>query len=464
LPTSSESSNDRRQITLFDATCIMMGIVIGAGIFSTPPKVAALSSSAAMLLALWIAGGVASLLGALCFAELAARYPEHGGTYAFVHRAFGPQASFLFAWTDFWIVRPGNLGVVSLILAEYANGAFPLGDYGRIVYALSSVLLATGVHLWGFRLGRWTQNLLTTLKVVGLLQIILAAATMSSGLVAVTATSGAAATSSAPPWQSWAIAFTFVMFCFGGWSDLSYVAAEVKNPGRNMLWAMVLGISAITALYVAVNAGALYVLGLQGLAQSEAFAAEVLDHRLATLTLGNRNLSIPIFGSQAIGLLVAISCLGALSGMVFTGARIYYALGLKHLSFAWLGGWNLRRSTPPQSLAAQATIACGLLLLAGSDANGFERLVIFAAPCYWGFTLLAVAALPVLRLRDRQTPLPFRVPLYPLAPLLFAAVCGVLVVSSTLYVLEHFKWEAIYSLVVLAAGIAVGWWTVKRQR
>jgi amino acid transporter len=460
-PAQSPLHDARRQLSLLDATCIMVGIVIGAGIFRTPSGVAALSPSATVLLGIWLMGGVASLLGALCYAELATRYPEDGGTFAFLHRAYGPWASLLFAWTDFWIVRPSNLGAVAFILADYAQTANPLGEAGRLIYALSAVMLATAVHLIGLKAGRWSQNILSILKVVGLIQVVFAAFTLSPVVA-----SSSAGTTPGTSYLEWSQAFVLVMFCYGGWSDLSYVAAEVRHPTRNMLWAMVLGVTAITLLYLAVNAGAIYALGIPRLAASEAFAADVINLRLDTLTipLSGRDLSLPRWGDGLVGLLVVVCCLGALSGMVFTGARVYFALGLRHLTFAWLGGWNLRRSTPPQSLVAQALMSCVLIGLAGQDPHGFERLVIFNSPCYWGFTLLAALAVIVLRVRDRETPLAFRVPFYPVLPLVFASVCGVLIASSVQYVVKNLAIEAIYSAGILLSGGLVAWWVNRRGR
>jgi basic amino acid/polyamine antiporter, APA family len=150
----SSPEPDRRQLTLLDATCIMLGIVVGSGIFRTPADVASHCPNALILIGVWLAGGIASLLGALCFAELSTRYPEHGGTYAFLNRAYGSWAGLLFAWTDFWIVRPANAGAVAIVLGNYANAALPWPYFGAAGYAVAAVLLATATHLIGLRASR----------------------------------------------------------------------------------------------------------------------------------------------------------------------------------------------------------------------------------------------------------------------------------------------------------------------
>jgi amino acid transporter len=434
---------DRRQLTLLDATCIMLGIVVGSGIFRTPADVAAHCPNSVVLIGVWLAGGIVSLMGALCFAELSTRYPEHGGTYAFLNRAYGSWAGLLFAWTDFWIVRPANAGAVAIVLGNYANAALPWPYFGAAGYAVAAVLLATASHLVGLRTSRWSQNALSLAKIAGLLLIVAVAVVMPAGLGESSSPATLLATSPA----RLATAFVLVMFCYGGWSDLSNVAAEVRDPSRNLLRSLVLGVAAIAGTYVAINAAAVYSLGLQGLVQSPAFAAEMLG-------------SVGPMGERLVALLVIVCCFGSLSGVVFTGARVYHALGLRHALFAWLSGWDVRRGTPPQSLAAQAAISCLLLLVAGRDERGFERLVVFAGPCYWGFVMLAALAVIVLRQRDRRTPAPFRVPFYPALPLAFAAICGALVWGAVDFIHQSgVAVEVWYSVIVVAAGIALALWT-----
>jgi APA family basic amino acid/polyamine antiporter len=209
----------------------------------------------------------------------------------------------------------------------------------------------------------------------------------------------------------------------------------------------VLGVAAIAGTYVAVNAAAVYSLGLEGLVKSPAFAVEMVGE-------------VGPIGERLVALLVIVCCFGSLSGVVFTGARVYHALGLRHAMFAWLSGWDVRRGTPPQSLAAQAAISCLLLLVAGRDEKGFERLVVFAGPCYWGFVMLTALAVIVLRQRDRLTPSPFRVPFYPFLPLAFAAVCGALVWAAVAFITESgVTIEVSYSVIVVAAGMALALWT-----
>lgn len=440
---ANELPANRRQLTLLDATCLMLGIVVGSAIFTTPVEVAAVSSNAFVLLSVWLGGGIASLLGALCFAELSTRYPEDGGSYAFLNRAYGSWAGLLFAWTDFWIVRPANAGAVAIVLGVYANAAWPLPGGGSAAYAIVAVLLATAIHVAGLQAGRWSQNLITLAKIAGLMLIVAAGFSMAP-----------AWSSAARPTTSgigdWPKAFVLVMFCYGGWSDLSNIAAEVREPARNLLRALVIGVVTITVTYLAINGAAVYAMGLEQLTGSQAFARDLVAIRLTTAGEG-----IAESGQQFVTLLVILSCLGSLSGVIFTGARVYYALGREHTLFAWLKNWDFRRSTPRQSLLAQALISCVLLAATASDDKCFDRLVIFAGPCYWGFMLLAALAVIILRQRDHHTPLPFRVPFYPFVPLAFALVCGLLVAASVSFVAANLRIEAWYTVVVIALGLLI---------
>jgi amino acid transporter len=440
----SSTEPDRRRLNLLDATSIMLGIVIGSGIFQIPADVAQYAASAPLLLSVWLAGGLASLMGALCFAELSTRYPEHGGAFAFLNRAYGSWAGMLFAWTDFWIVRPANACAVAIVLGSYANALVPLSYVGESGYAHGAVLLTTALHLGGLSLGRWSQNVMSLAKIAGLMFVVIA------GLIA------APPAQPAPPIDvptatSWGKAFILVMFCYGGWSDLGNVAAEVRDPAKNMVRSLVLGVVGITLTYLAVNGAAIAALGVGRLGRSTAFAAEIAG---AWGSLGERFVSV----------LVIVCCLGSLSGVVFTGARVYYALGQRHAMFAWLRGWDTRRGTPTQSLLAQAAISCTLLAVAGSNEDGFERLIVFATPCYWAFMLLTSFAVIILRYRDADTALVYHVPCYPVLPLVFATICAFLVTSSVTYMARRqLSGEVWYTIIVVAVGLVLAL-VASRQR
>jgi amino acid transporter len=428
-------------LTLFDSTCIIVGIIIAAGIYRSSPDVARLAPSATVLVGLWLAGGALSLLGALCYAELATAYPQEGGDYVYLTRAFGRRVGFLFAWCQLWIVRPGSIGAMAYAFAEYANRIWPRAEGGRgayvlVMYAAASIAILTTVNMLGVREGKWTQNVLTVAKVIGLTAIV------AVGLLHAAPASTAPVTATASPGLSWAdmgLAMIFVLFTYGGWNEMAYVAGEVKEPRKNILRALLLGTLAVTVIYVSVNLAFLHGVGLNG-ARQATVAADVLE------------LGIGPWAGLTMSLLICISALGAINGQIFTGSRIYFAMGREHRLYAWLGRWNTRRGTPLCSLLIQGAITVLLVVCFGLSRDGFESMVKFTTPGFWFFLMLVGGAVFVLRLREPAVDRPCRVPGYPVTPALFCLSCAWLVYASLAHAVEHRSWEALWSMGVLLVG------------
>jgi amino acid transporter len=241
------------------------------------------------------------------------------------------------------------------------------------------------------------------------------------------------------------LALVFVMFTYGGWNDLSFVAAEVRKPERNLVRALLLGTGTITLIYLAVNGAYLQLLGIDAVRTSSAVAADAVSARI-----GPR-------GAMLISALVCISCLGAINGMILTGARIHYAAGRDHRLLHWLGQWHPRLGTPARSLLLQGVVTLAVVMVVGlkGGGSGFERLVTFTAPLFWLFILLVIAAVPMLRWKDRNNVRVFRVPLYPLPPILFGLACLWMLQSSGVYAWSQFSADAYWMLAILASGIAL---------
>lgn len=479
----SSASQPQQRLSLLDSTSIIVGIIIGSGLYETSPlighnaatfalrsvewltgaEVGSLSPSVEALLGvlavvlLWLIGAAIAGCGALCYAELASAYPRDGGNYVFLTRAFGREAGFAFAWVEFWIIRPGNLGAVAFVFANYANRMLPaemqLSTSWQAVVAAASVLILTALNVADVRVGKSTQNLLTAGKVLGLLLVIVVGFMISpaSGGAAETATAAAAAA----PWNeqtpNLTLAFILVMFAYGGWSDMSYVAAEVRDPRRNISRALLLGTAVVAALYALFNLAMLKGLGLQGFFQSEAVAADVMGQAWGG------------FGSRFISVLICVSCLGAMNGMIFTGSRIYYALGTEHRLFAWLGQWSSERDVPVRSLLLQAAVASLLILVFGQGERSFARLVVFTGPFFWGFFMLVGLSLFALRQWDGDRPRPYRVPLYPVIPLIFVVSSGWMTASAISYMQSNPAWEGLWAVAVVLAGLVVERWDRRRQ-
>ncbi|MFZ5829528.1 MAG: APC family permease [Planctomycetota bacterium] len=451
-------------LSLFDAACIIVGIVVGTSIFRTTPLVFQNTEGPWAALGIWLLGGVLCLFGAFCYAELATTYPRNGGDYEYLSRAFGRWAGFLFGWAQLTVILTGSIGVMAYAFADYAARLAPLSDANKAWLAAGAIVAVSVVNLVGLAAGKWTQNVLTVAKVLGLLGVIVA------GLIWGSATNLAPSTDSMPSaGPGLGLALVFVLYAFGGWNDAAFVAAEVRNRERNLPWALFAGIAGITVVYLAVNAAYLAVLGFAGARESFTPAADVL-----TKAMGDG-------AGKAVAVLVMISALGAINGMTLAGSRVYAVVGEDHRIFAWLGRWNRRAAAPTGALLAQAAIALLLVLAVGTQAGrnaidsalvrihlaalpwndyfgGFETLVAGTAPVFWAFFLMTGVAVFVLRATDGARPRPFRMPWYPLPPLIFCATCLYMLYSS----LEYAKLLSLIGVIPLAIGLPLYWISSRR--
>ena len=411
-----------------DVLAITVGIVIGAGIFRTPALVAGEAGSEAALLLAWTAGGLLSIIGALCYAELASTYPSMGGDYHFLHRAYGSRVAFLYGWARLAVIQTGSIALLAYVFGDYLAAVFPIGRQSSAIYAAAAVILIGALNWLGIRQGVLAQRWLTVAEVGGLLLIVIA------GLVL-----APAAQPSAPPEREGAIGLmmVFVLLTYGGWSETVYVSAELKDGPRRLGRIMVAGLALVTLLYLLANLAFLRALGLAGMAASDAVAAEVM--RRAT---GES-------GAVVISLLVSIAALTSANATVITGARTNCALGRSFPALRWLGFWDTDRDTPGNAVIAQSAVAL-LLVIAGAFArDGFQLVVEYTAPVFWLFMLLIGISLFILRVHDPAVERPVRVPLFPLLPAIFCLTNAYLLYSSLAYT----GVGAIAGVAVLATGL-----------
>lgn len=424
-------STPRPTLSTVDAVGIIVGIVVGAGIFRSPSLVAANAGSEALFMLAWLLGGLVSLAGALCYAELASAYPHAGGDYHYLTRAFGKEISFLFAWARMTVIQTGSIATAAFVFGDYASEVYRLGGSASPgLYAAAAVALLTALNMAGIRQGKSAQNVLSLTKVAGLFMVVAAGILLASGRPE-------AAVSGTPPRSAFGLAMIFVLYTYGGWNEAAYISAEVRDGRRNILRSLLWGVFTVTALYLLVNLAYLWGLGLAGVGGSKAVAADLLGTSLGA------------GGAACVGILVAISALGATSGTILTGARANYALGLDTPTLGFLGRWNERTGTPVPALGVQGAIALVLVLLGALTRRGFETMVDYSVPVFWFFLLLTGLALFVLRAREPEAERPFRVPLYPVTPMLFCVMCLYMLHAS----LSYAGVGALVGLGVLAAGI-----------
>ena len=421
----------RKELSLFDSTCIIVGIIIGAGIYQMAPDIARGAGSWPGVLLLWTAGGLLSLCGALCYAELATAYPKEGGDYIYLSRAYGKWAGYLFGWAQLTVVRPGDIAVMAFAFATYARTIFdPLAGHPAVsqrLFAAVATIILTIINIIGVKEGKWTQNLLTVVKAMGLLAIVGTAAF---------APKGPASTAAFDPLPL-SLAMVFVLFTYGGWNEMAYVAAEVKNPRHNIVRALVLGTGSVIVLYLLVNSAFLYALGYTGLASSSAVANDAIST------------VFPKIGGRIISTLVCISALGAVNGLIFTGARISYAMGAEHKTFKIFGKWHERTGTPVWALIAQGIIAVTLILVFGS----FIDTILYTAIAVYAFYLGTALAVIVLRFKEPGVERPYKVTGYPVTTLVFCAVCGFLIYSCLTYAWAFKRTSLIVLAGILTAGL-----------
>ena len=419
-------------LDLRDAIALIVGIVVGAGIFKTPSMVAANAGGVWGTLGAWLLGGGVSLVGALCYAELATACPHAGGDYHFLSRAYGKKLSFLFAWARLAVISTGSIALLAFVFGDYCSRLYLLGGYSSAIYAGGIVIVLTAVNIAGVKSGTATQNWLTALQLLGLLALALAGLALAPA--AETAAPSRAADSGT---TAFGLSMVFVLLTYGGWNEAAYISAEVKEGRRNMLRALVWSMLIVTALYLLVNLAYIRGLGLAGMARSQVVAADLLQQ-----VWGDA-------GAKAISVLIAVSALTSINASILFGARSNYALGLDWPLLAFLGHWNARTGTPVPALLLQGAVALALIAFGAVMRQGFETMVDYTAPVFWLFFLLTGIALFVLRWREPALPRPFKVPLYPLLPLVFCASSAWLLYSSLAYT----RLGALLGLGVLAAGL-----------
>ena len=413
---AEEAALPRRTLSVWDASAITIGIVIGAGIFQTPAMVAGVAGSLPLMLGVWILGGVLSLIGALTYAELATTYPSTGGDYTFLTRAFGKHVSFLFAWARSTVIVTGSIALLGFILGDYLTRLHSLGEHSAAIYAAAAVVLLTAVNLIGLKSSARVQNVLTVIEVSGVLLVAIA------GLLAGQPENfSTPATSNPGSIDSLGLALVFVLLTYGGWNEAAYVSAEVRGGARAMVRTLVVSIVVITFIYVLFVAAAVYGLGLEGLQNSEAVGIQLME------------LAFGPAGAQLIGVIVAVAALTSMNSTMIVGARSNHAVGHHWPLLAFMSQWRDEHNSPAVGFLVQAAIALALVALGAVEKNGFSTMVEFTAPVFWFFFMLSGIALLVLRTREPHIARPFEAPAYPVLPLIFIVTCAYLFYSSITY-------------------------------
>lgn len=421
-------------LSVWDVVALTVGVVVGASVFRTPSVVAESVQGGWAVLAVWLLGGGVSLIGALCYAELASAYPHAGGDYHYFQRAFGGRLAFLFAWARLAVIQTGSIALLAFVFGDYVSELLRLGEYSSSLYAALVVVLLTALNVAGVHPGKNTQRWLTGLTIAGLLVVVIAGLFFSSSSAPQEVLSGSVEGGGQ---AGFGIAMVFVLITYGGWNEAAYVSAELRDVGRNMVRALLFSIGLIALLYLLVNVAYLRGLGIGGMSGTDAIAADLMR-----ATLGPQ-------GAQLLSVLVAVAALSSANATIFTGARTSFALGRDFSLFSFLGRWKGEGGTPANALLVQGGVVLLLIGLGAVTRQGFESMVDYTAPVFWFFFLLTGVSLLVLRVREPDKPRPFTVPLYPLVPLLFCLASLYMLWSSLAYT----GIGALVGVVVLLVGL-----------
>jgi amino acid transporter len=436
MPANYLGASPQRLLSPLGAVAIIVGIVIGAGIFKTPSIVADVTGDVGWALTLWVGGALISLAGALCYAELATLYPHAGGDYHFLTKAYGKNVSFLYGWAKAMVINTGSIALLAFVFGDYMTKVIPLGSYSVIYWAVVIVVVLTIVNLIGIQASAHIQTALTVLEVAGLIAIIIAGfGLFTTPLPPVI---NPPLFSSAPQLGMLGLGMVFVLLTFGGWNESAYISAELKGTPQTIVRVIVLSILIISIIYLLVNMALINGLGLKQLANSKAASADLLGLAFGPL------------GEKLLGLFVAIAALTSINATMIVGARTNFAMGEDWHGLRKMAHWEPARGSPNFAYLVQGFISLALVGFGALQSDGFEAMVEFTAPVFWSFLFLVGISLFILRAKDHQTRI-FSVPLYPITPLIFCIACAYLAYSSFSY--AHSKGAVMISLYVMLAGL-----------
>lgn len=422
----------RRVLTHWDVSALAVGIIIGSGIFAVPPSIAGSLDTFGSMISVWLLGGVLALTGALCYAELSAMFPRTGGAFVFLHETYGPLTSFTYGWSALLITYPASIAAIAMVFANYLARLVPLSPSGKVAAAAGLCLLVAVVNILGTKVGAGVQRTLTAAKVAALVLLPLGGFLLSKGDFG--NLSSGFVPSGGWTLSGWALAMAAVMWTFEGWADAPTLGGEVKNLKRDVPLGLATSALAVTLIYVAVNAAYVYLLGMQGVAGTESVASDAAG---------------VVFGAQGelwVAILVVVSTAGSINGSVIGGSRVFYAMAREGLFLKKVAYVHPRLGTPVNSLALLGVISA-LYTLMGT----FEQVMryfVFVATLWFAMNILAVI---LLRRRRPDLARPFKVPLYPLSPLVFLGV--IVSLSASLFV-ENPR-DAIMGILLILLAIPI---------
>lgn len=408
----------KRQIGLYAATAITVGNIIGSGIFRSPHSVAQELPGFTPVIMAWIVGGILSICGALVLTELAVRHPKTGGLYVFIREGFGNAWAFTFGWANLWVIKPTVIASIVSVFALYFCQILGWGKPAEFGVGCAAIVLLTFINWLGVKEGAGTQSVFTTAKLAGIIGLCIAAFALPTTHAATAITEPlVAGNANHPLLQAFFLSMITILFAYDGWTDSTYVAGEVVNPQRNMPIAIMGGTWLVVAVYVLTNFAYYHVLTPNEIASYTAVGSETI-HRL----MGDN-------GARALAVLVAVSTFGTTNGAILTGPRVTQAMAADGMLWKTLGAVDAKRESPALALWIQAALSCVWLYFA----NGFDDVsgwFVTTSWLFYGVTTATIFAQRAKEARGEQGAPSYRTPLYPLTPIVFLVVTGVIIWSD----------------------------------
>jgi len=418
-----------RVLSLLDATMINVGGIIGSGIFMVPATVAFFTGSSSLFFLVWILGGIVSLFGALSVAELGAAMPRAGGQYVYLNEAYGPLWGYLYGWSAVAVINTASIAAVGVAFSEYLGFFFPISDASIKGIAVGTIVLLTIINIVDVKSGAWFQNLFTLSKLGAIFGIILLGLVMEGGT-----NQNLSPIFSDKPFIGLigplGLAMVSVLWTFDGWIFITYVAGEVKNPGRNIPLSLIFCMLIVVSVYLLLNYVLLFTLGFTGMNGSELVVSDA-----ASVFLGNK-------GAAVVTIIILISLIGANNGFVLSSARINYAMARDKLFFNQAAQIHSRFKSPANALIIQCVWAC-LLTFTGT----FNQLITYIIFTSWIFYGMSAGAVIILRKKKPDMDRPYKTPAYPWIPIIFIFFAIFLTINT---IMEAPRDAAIGSGIILA--------------
>jgi len=416
----------------WDSIAIIIAIVIGVGIYRAPAEIAKYLSSPCLILLAWFLGGVISLLGALCYAELSSSFPKTGGNYVYFRESYGPWAGFLFGWTELLVIRTGSIAAVSFIFAEYLQSFLSMDKCLIKPAAIFVVIFLSLINIIGLRYGKRIQDVFTITKISIIMGVILLGFISKKGNIV--HFHSVPITIERKSLSLFSLALIPVLWTYGGWHENTFVGGETRDAKRNLPLALIIGILIVSLLYLAINFLYIYLIPVDKIAYANLIASDVFH------ILFGKN------GKKVFEALVIISSLGCINAMIITGSRITYALAEDNIIFRYLGKVNNKYCTPHWAIILNGIWSIILIIL-----GTFNKLLFFTGVVVWLFFALVGGALFILRYKFPEIERPYKVCGYPFLPAIFILISIALVINTIIF----YPFQSFMGLSLLITGIPI---------